>query len=362
VKLSLVYLGKRGGGALLAENAFRFGRESGLVNRIFVSSNNQLMHPYKDDFYLTRTPIVHSLGSLYKLPISLIVQICKSVHWAISTRADLIVFVMPSPFDIVTMSVIRMFNRKIIFICHETSAHEGENWPTENAISRRVKKSDLVVTLSQSESKKLANSPWVKNLKQLWHPVIDLPAPDCPPEVASLDLAKPVFLFIGRFKTYKGLQDLVAAWHGGLSGQLIIAGEGNFVGAVENNTLMINRWLTDGEISFLLNLSDVVVFPYISASQSGLIPIARFKGKTIIATMQPGFTEQLNGYLEKTIWVKGSGVKPLRNAIEEFIQGYANQAVLREISELDHSMVAFLREVKETWSYGKQGRRGNERD
>lgn len=101
-------------------------------------------------------------------------------------------------------------------------------------------------------------------------------------------------LFFGRIYEYKGLKYLVDAVPHVLprlaSLRIIIAGKGN---DLVNGKLRIpstdifdvrNRFIPDEELAQLLTDADVVVLPYIEASQSGVLMVALAFGLPVIAT------------------------------------------------------------------------------
>ena len=123
---------------------------------------------------------------------------------------------------------------------------------------------------------------------------------------------KITFLFYGFIKPYKGL-DLLKEAHvllRNISDQynLIIAGAGTDVMLsyfrAEENVEIINRFLSDSEISYLNEIADVVLLPYKSASQSGIVPTSFMYGNPIIATNVGALGENIkdgvNGLLVKT--------------------------------------------------------------
>jgi hypothetical protein len=76
----------------------------------------------------------------------------------------------------------------------------------------------------------------------------------------------------------------------------VIAGEGRISGALPNNIFLLNRWLKESEISELIKYAEVVCFPYIESSQSGLVPYCMLKNKKIVITPIQGLMKQAHGY------------------------------------------------------------------
>lgn len=108
----------------------------------------------------------------------------------------------------------------------------------------------------------------------------------------NIDRNKKIFLFYGYIKPYKGLGLLKDA-HSRLHTiadkyNLIIAGAGTDDAlsyfSSEKNVILINRFMSDGEISYLNKIADVVLLPYKTASQSGIVPTSFMYGNPIIAT------------------------------------------------------------------------------
>lgn len=125
----------------------------------------------------------------------------------------------------------------------------------------------------------------------------------------SVNLDKITFLFYGFIKPYKGL-DLLKSAYNRLSSvsdkfNLIIAGAGDdptlpFFREQEN-VCVINRFLSDDEMSYLNRACQVVLLPYKSASQSGIIPTSFMYGNPVIATKVGAMPETIkhgeNGFL-----------------------------------------------------------------
>lgn len=116
-----------------------------------------------------------------------------------------------------------------------------------------------------------------------------------------LDLSKPTFLFYGAIKPYKGLDLLRKAIEMLVPIQdkfnLIVAGGGKD----ENldyfkslpNTFVLNRFLENDEMMHLIQISSVVVLPYHTASQTGIIPTIALYNKPCIATAVGAFPEMV---------------------------------------------------------------------
>lgn len=114
------------------------------------------------------------------------------------------------------------------------------------------------------------------------------------PELAGI---KDYILFFGRIEAYKGLETLVKAFNLCQlppSTKLVIAGKGEFTLKEQNeNIIFINRYIDDREIAEMYRNASCVVYPYISATQSGVLSVASFFGTPIIASDLSFFKEVL---------------------------------------------------------------------
>ena len=115
----------------------------------------------------------------------------------------------------------------------------------------------------------------------------------------------PVILYFGLVRPYKGLSYLLHAAHllkeRGTVFHLRIAGE-FYQGFDEAVTLvdrlglkevvqLENRFIQDQEVSNYFSASDVVALPYLSATQSGVVPIAYHFNRPVVVTEVGGLPE-----------------------------------------------------------------------
>lgn len=110
------------------------------------------------------------------------------------------------------------------------------------------------------------------------------------------DVNKPYIMFFGRIEEYKGLSLLYKAFVSDLylrdNYLLVIAGKGsvNIEGiAQEKNIILINRYIDDSEVRYLYEKSRCIVYPYLSATQSGVLSLAFYFGKPTLASDIPFF-------------------------------------------------------------------------
>lgn len=145
----------------------------------------------------------------------------------------------------------------------------------------------------------------------------------CPEELRQVNPEEEfVILFFGRIHPYKGLDYLLEAVRQikGFTVRLVIAGDGVITSSnIPQNTILINRFIEDEEINAIFKIAHVVVLPYISATQSGVIPLAYFYGKPVIATNVGALPEAvIHG--ETGLIVPPRDSSALRYAIETLIK------------------------------------------
>lgn len=117
---------------------------------------------------------------------------------------------------------------------------------------------------------------------------------DVPEELKNLD--KPYILFFGRIEEYKGIHILYRAFvectELNEHYALIIAGNGQLGferATYEKNVVMLNRYIKDSELAYLYKNAHCVVYPYISATQSGVLSLAFYYQTPVLASDVPFF-------------------------------------------------------------------------
>ena len=106
-------------------------------------------------------------------------------------------------------------------------------------------------------------------------------------------------LFFGRIEKYKGVDLLYEAFSTNASlyqnYHLVIAGAGSLSFEPDpNHTIFINRYIADEEVAEMFRHAACVVFPYISATQSGVLSLACYFRKPALVSDVPFFMEHVS--------------------------------------------------------------------
>ena len=230
-------------------------------------------------------------------------------------KADLIVFDWWHPFfglchGVITLLIKKNYKNKILFITENVISHEA------NFIDKLLTKIGL-----SNASKFLTLSTVVENdVKQYSKSKktyrSELPVYDCYQKAKPEDLKKLkdefniqnddlVLLFFGYVRKYKGLDILINAMNNILkikpNTKLFIVGEfydseSNYTSQIKNlnlqeNVFVINQFVPNEEVAKYYEVSDVVILPYRSATQSGILNVAYGYKKPVIVTRVGGLAD-----------------------------------------------------------------------
>jgi glycosyltransferase involved in cell wall biosynthesis len=236
-----------------------------------------------------------------------------------------VVQVMPSPFDFIIDLLSKRRKLDNIRFIHDFQNHPGDFWPRKRSIKMRVKRATVVVCFSNyvAESLRLRyhSSPVVLSLPSShFSHYENLVVSSGVRNVIESRPSKPRLLMIGRMRDYKGTRllaealDLVETDY-----ELIVAGEGDKAIELSRLGLVLNQWLSEFEFISLIRNSDIVIFPYIEATQSGTIPICISENKLIVVTDVGGLVTQCNNYAGCFVAYPNSR-NSLANKIDEAIK------------------------------------------
>ncbi|HEY4280440.1 MAG TPA: glycosyltransferase family 4 protein [Conexibacter sp.] len=120
--------------------------------------------------------------------------------------------------------------------------------------------------------------------------------PSLPSELAAVTRGKPVVLFFGLLRPYKGIDVLLEAWRGIDDAELWVVGLPKIDLAALRaqappGVRFLPRFVADEEIPALFERADLVVLPYREIDQSGVLFTALAFGKPLLLSAVGGFPE-----------------------------------------------------------------------
>jgi glycosyltransferase involved in cell wall biosynthesis len=208
-----------------------------------------------------------------------------------------------------------------------------------------------IVTLSKSELSTLksilpkSNSDFI--LENAYSSVISqkkISKPDAKKHFGLPD--KPVILFFGAIRKYKGLEDLIEAFalisNNGFDGKLVIAGAfwepvekySEMIKSlgIEKNVLIIDKYVSDSELPQLFSAADVLVLPHRTATQSAIPQLAFIYQTPMIITGVGGNSIFVDD--KKTgLMVPPQNPKALASAISEFFGKKLSEKFVKGMKE-----------------------------
>lgn len=285
----IVYLGKRGGGAhLLNKIVSEIPEYKKQDWTVIKSSNNHSLENLDLKIIEIQTPIgfkgyAHFFLSVYNL--------LKTQFRGSASTESVYVFLQNSPWDIPLLLACKIQGLNFWIAIHDWRRHKGDLWPPAIVTHFLISIGSNFIVFSQHA---------VRELKLKGHVIVlKLPGAHKSVNVFSNTQSDIVtFLSIGRIRKYKGLQTFNKAISISNKSEYCfkVVGEGKLGFKPSTKLHLDNRWLTDEEFLQEIRSADVVVLPYIEASQSGIIPIAIELKKVILASNTPSLIDQIRSY------------------------------------------------------------------
>jgi len=214
------------------------------------------------------------------------------------------------PWNVIFMELANSYDIASTVTIHDYVTHPGEkSLLTECFQKKCIKQADSVIFLSEYVKNQAALELGdQEKFKVIAHPLLPVSNLNQIEHGSELKL-----LFLGRILKYKGVQLLIDSIKEMDNIKLTIAGVQQAPLQVDKSrTTVINQNLTESEITKLLVSHHVLVLPYLSASQSGVLTLGVSAEIPMIITKVGGLYEQLGPL--GALWVEPSS-KGLRQAI-----------------------------------------------
>ena len=227
-------------------------------------------------------------------------------------RPDALIFQWWVPYWAPAFASIAGFARRftasrVVFICHNVFPHERS--VVDRALVRlALTQGQFFIVQSEKDLHDLKRLLPVAQVRKTAHPIYEALAlaGTLTTEEAQrqLGLEGNVLLFFGFVREYKGLEYLLKAMPkvmGRLDAHLLIVGEfwddkSSYLKLIEELGIaqavtIVDRYIPNEELGLYFSAADVVVLPYVDATQSGVTKLAYGFEKPVITTSVGGIPE-----------------------------------------------------------------------
>jgi len=305
----------RGGNALFLTHTYE-----SLKNHFDIKIYNyKLLYP--SILFPGTTQFDESKEQVFKIPNERIVNSINPFNWLkVAKRlkkenADLIVFDWWHPFfglchGAISFLIRKKYRDKILFITENVVSHEAN--PIDKFLTKLgLRFASKFLALSGIVEKEVQQFSKGKKVYRSELPVYDCYNPVPRENIQKLredlgyDMDSVVLLFFGYVRKYKGLDILIESFPKILSqipnAKLLIVGEFyddpkeylNLIKKlkIENHVKVVNQFVPNEEVAKYYQVSDLVILPYRSATQSGILNVAYGFYKPVIVTDVGGLAE-----------------------------------------------------------------------
>jgi D-inositol-3-phosphate glycosyltransferase len=238
----------------------------------------------------------------------------RAARWLASWQPELVVLQRWHPFFAPALATVARHLRargvRVVWMVHNALPHEGSALLWRSLAKLGYSSRDICLTHAGSEIEALRALGVSAELRHVPHPVPDATTIARASEAEArhtLGVANDevVFLFLGYVREYKGVDVLLDALARlapvGRPWRALIAGEWYLDRAAADRVLSIaplagrvlidDRYLPVEDVARYLAAATVVVLPYRSGTQSGVVPLAYAHGRGVITTRVGGLAE-----------------------------------------------------------------------
>lgn len=303
------------------------------------------------------------------------------LSWARSARRiksfnpDLVIFQWWHPFFAPAYAAIarrcRSFS-KVLFLCHNVIPHE-KSGPTKLLSRHALRRGDLFIVHSEEDLLNLKTMLPHAVARKAKHPSYEVfNAKKISASAARTELGIPhdkkVILFFGLVREYKGLKYLIQALPevvNSIDATLVIAGE--FYDnpepyltlikslGLEHRVILKNEYVPNERVATFFAAADLLVLPYITATQSGIVQIAYGFDKPVVTTNVGGLPEVVKDGLTGYV-VPPSDPKALSDAIISFFKDSDPKVFAKNIRNMqaEFSWDRMVETIEQLTSSGSQ--------
>lgn len=245
----------------------------------------------------------------------------------------------------ITTLVRRFTLAKVLFICHNVVQHESKL--CDRLCTKLVlKNGDYFIVHSDEDLNNLKEIFPEANVKKTFHPTYEV-FNSCrlgkSEAQRQLGILGKTMLFFGFVRPYKGLKFLLDAMPIILEKfdlSLLVVGEfwhdkADYLEQIDrlgikDKVIIVDRYVPNEEVSVYFCAADVVVLPYVTATQSGIVQIAYGFNKPVIVTKVGGLPDVVEH--EKTgFLVEPENPQAIADAVFSFYQNKSEQHFITNI-------------------------------
>ncbi len=319
---------------------------TGLMYRALEKKFNMVMVSYKMQYpkllfkqeqkdYSDKTFQIE--GTKYWLHTANIVNCIQTAKKINKISPDMVIFQWQHPYFAPCFWIVtkRLKHTKILFVCHNVLPHE--RFPLDKLLTKiTLRQGNCYIVQSKQDEEDLKQIIRNPIYEKAVHPTYEaykftgMTQQEARRELI-IEREEKVILFFGLIRKYKGLQYLLKAMPRVQKEvehvRLLVVGEMreeqnqymNLIKELEIEDVVDLRmeYVPDCEVEKYFMASDVVVLPYVSATQSGIVQVAYGFEKPVIVTNVGGLPEVVSnnrtGYV-----VKSENVEQLADAVIRF--------------------------------------------
>lgn len=297
MRIALIYLGRRGAGRWIS---LELARQLQKKNPVLVVTSHYMEDPSEWETLESERLVTPTFQNAMQAFLSLILpfrinQLAKKIR---RFQPDVLLFPM---FHLWNAFIQRMLpNVPSVVFVHDPQPHPDlMGWFYAKLEQSTIKQAERCIILSENlRNGMIERGADVQNIDIV---PLGLFRTSLSQKLIQSNKEFPTLLFFGRIVPYKGLEILFQVYadvrrtH---KARLLVAGEGDLVPYQSlfkdlPDVDVVNHWVPEDEITKLFANSDLVILPYTSASQSGVIPMAASFGLPVIATRVGGIPEQI---------------------------------------------------------------------
>ncbi|MDI6807409.1 MAG: glycosyltransferase [Candidatus Eisenbacteria bacterium] len=229
-------------------------------------------------------------------------------------KADLLIFKWWTPFFGLCFGTISLLSRRftgsrVIFICDNAMPHERR--PGDKILTRfAFSQVDRFLVMSGFVKNELLKLKPRAEVREVFHPDYSFFAAEAVDRVAArreVQVSGNVILFFGYVRPYKGLEFLIEAMPlilREIDATLLVVGD--FYEPVEKYTSIVKKlgigekvkimsgYIPDDKVGRYFSAADVVVLPYTSGTQSGVVQVAYAFEVPAVSTKVGGVPEAIS--------------------------------------------------------------------